>query len=77
MLPVQKKVEETGEFTNQVPDINLSEVTGIWELSGLVPTCDAEALSVHTLWFSEKKNTKREKEVEREDGYEQIFLFFA
>ena len=49
MLPlVQKKLEETGEFTN------LSEVTGIWELSGLVPTCDAAASSVHTLWFSEK-----------------------
>lgn len=59
MLPLQKKVEETGEFTNQVPDINLSEVTGIWELSGLAPTCDAEALSVHTLWFSEKKKYKK------------------
>ena len=75
ILPlVQKKLEETGEFTNQVPDINLSEVTGIWELSGLVPTCDAEASSVHTLWFSEKI-TGREKEVEREGSSEQIFLF--
>ena len=63
-------------ITNQVPDINLSEAIGIWELSGLVPTCDAEALSVHTPWFSEK-NYKRGKEVEREDSYEQIFLFFA
>ena len=71
MLPLlQKKLEETGEFTNQIPDINyLSEVTGILELSGLVLTCDAEVLSVHTLWFSE-----REKEVGMKDSYEQIFL---
>lgn len=56
----------TREFTNQIPDINLSEVTGIWELSGLVPTCDAEVLDVHTLWFSVQKNKKKiEKEVER------------
>ena len=71
-----KEMEENGEFTNQVPDINyLSEVTGILELSGLVPTCDAEVLSVHTLLFSEKKNTEREKEVEMKDSCDQIFEF--
>jgi len=63
-------LEVTGEFTNQVPDINLSEATGIWELSGLVPTCDAGVLDVHTLWSSVSKIKKREKE----DSYEQIFL---
>ena len=47
---------------HRVPDINLSEATGIWELSGLVPTCDAEVLDVHILWFSVQKITKRERE---------------
>ena len=51
--------------TKEVPDINLLEVTGIWELSALVPACDAEVLDVHTLWFSEKNKKEKEKEGEK------------